>query len=510
MGPPFPQALLGALREAPGSPAFEQGSRTVSRGELLELVRRLAGAMRAAGLGPGRAVAIRTAVSPEAFAAHIAAHTLGCRVVGVRPGYTAGQLAHVLSMDVDAVLVDPSTAAPELSRASGRPVPLLSLGPCPGADDLLTRPGDGGSLDVAAQPDAVAALMFTSGSTGRPKGCAITYRALSEHWAWQPRAWSPVAAEMAARFERYLLFGTLASMVVFEFLGLCLLGGGTAVIPEDDGRPLFPHAIERYGITGSIVTVPKLCRMLDLLRDEPSRAQDGVGRLRALMVSGSPIGPTRLAEAADRLGPVVYQGYGQTEAGSISMLTPDDIAGGSPRVLASVGRPHPGIEITVRDERDREVAPGGTGEIHVRAPSLMSGYWGMPEETRDTLRDGRLRTRDLGRLDADGLLHLTGRTRDVIMVNAMVVYAGPIERVLAAHPGVAEAYVAGAPDEATGEAVHAFVVPAAGAVPDRGALAALVRAELGDDSVPSTFTVVPGVPVAAGGKPDKRALLRLL
>ncbi|WP_372510442.1 AMP-binding protein [Actinomadura madurae] len=83
----------------------------------------------------------------------------------------------------------------------------------------------------------MALLAFTSGSTGRPKGCAITYRALSEHWAWQPRAWGPVAAEFAAAFERYLLFGTLASMVVFEFLAPCLLGGGTAVIPEDDGGP---------------------------------------------------------------------------------------------------------------------------------------------------------------------------------------------------------------------------------------------------------------------------------
>ena len=98
---------------------------------------------------------------------------------------------------------------------------------------------------------------------------------------------------------------------------------------------------------------------------------------------------------------------------------------------------------------------------------------------------------------------------DVIMVNAMVVYAGPIERVLAGHPDLAEAYVVGAPDERTGEAVHAFVVPAAGRTPDREALTALVRESLGEDSVPRTITVVPGVPVATSGKPDKQALLAL-
>ncbi|GAA0847025.1 class I adenylate-forming enzyme family protein [Streptosporangium amethystogenes subsp. fukuiense] len=510
--PPFPHPLLEALRSSPGGPAFEQGDRIVSRGELLEIIRRLAGAMLDAGLGPGRAVAIRTDVTPEAFAAHMAAHALGCRVMGVRPGYPPAQLAHVLGMGVDALLVDRSTVTPELLGAAG-PVTLLSLGPCPevpgrsplAAIDLLAGADEGRPLACAARPDDVAALSFTSGSTGRPKGCAITYRALGEHWSWQPRVWSPVTDELATAFGRYLLFGTLASMVVLDFLGLCLLGGGTAVIPEDDGRPLFPYAIERHRITGSIVTVPRLCQMLDLLRDEPV----DVGCLRALMVSGSPIGPGRLAEAVDRLGPVVYQGYGQTEGGLISVLTSGDIAAFPDYALSSVGRLCSGVELSVRDEGNREVTAGGTGEIHLRSPYLMSGYWGDPEETRDTLRDGWLRTRDLGHLDEKGFLHLVGRTRDVIMVNAMVVYAGPIERVLSGHPDVGEAYVAGAPDELTGEAVHAFVVPAEGRVPDRDALAALVRAELGENSVPRTITIVSSVPIAASGKPDKRALLDL-
>ncbi len=126
--PLFPHALLEALRAAPGSPAFEHRERIVSRGELLELIGRLAAALRAAGLGPGRGLAVSLAISPEAFAAQMAAHVLGCRVVGIRPGYTPGQLAHVLDMDVDALLVDQSTATFELLTAAGR-TPLLSLGP---------------------------------------------------------------------------------------------------------------------------------------------------------------------------------------------------------------------------------------------------------------------------------------------------------------------------------------------------------------------------------------------
>ncbi|MGI5162024.1 class I adenylate-forming enzyme family protein [Microbispora sp. CA-102843] len=496
----FPHLLLETLRGSPGTAAFEQGTRIVSRGELLELIGGMAGAMRDAGLGPGKGVAVRTGLSPEAFAVQMAAHVLGCRVVSVRPGYTSRQLADVLGVGVDAVVLDRSTATPELLHAAGSAA-VLSLGPAPGAAgavDLLSHPGDDRFPAVTARPDDVALLTFTSGSTGRPKGCVLTYRALAAHWS-SHRGWSSIAPGFDESFHRYMLFGTLSSLVVQDFLASCLLGGGTAVIPDEDGRPLFPYAIERHRITGAIVTVPRLCQMLDLLREEPV----DVGSLRALTVSGSPVSPHRLLEAVHRLGPVVYVGYGATEAGVISMLTP----GESDHAPASVGRPHPSVEISVRDEEGRPVATGRTGEIHVRSPFLMAGYWGQPEETRDVLRDGWLRTRDLGHLDEIGLLYLAGRTRDVIMVNAIVVYAGPIERALAGHPDVAEAYVTGAPDERTGEAVHAFVVPAPGRTPDVTALAELVRAELGADNVPRTITTVSSVPVAPSGKPDKRALL---
>ncbi|WP_169985676.1 class I adenylate-forming enzyme family protein [Microbispora sp. H10836] len=502
----FPHVLLEALRDSPGTAAFEQGGRIVSRGEVLKLIGRMAGAMRDVGLGPGSGVAVRTGLSPEGFAAQMAAHVLGCRVVSVKPGYTPGQLADVLGVGVDAVVLDRSTATPELLQAAG-PATMLSLGPAPGvagAADILAHTGDDAYTGddrfpaVTARPDDAALLTFTSGSTGRPKGCVLTYRALAAHWS-SHRGWSSIAPGFDESFHRYMLFGTLSSLVVLDFLAPCLLGGGTAVIPDEDGRPLFPYAIERHRITGAIVTVPRLCQMLDLLREEPV----DVGSLRALTVSGSSVSPHRLLEALDRLGPVVYVGYGATEAGVISMLPP----GEGHDAPTSVGRPHPSVEISVRDEEGRPVATGRTGEIHVRGPFLMAGYWNQPEETRDVLRDGWLRTRDLGHLDETGLLYLAGRTRDVIIVNAIVVYAGPIEGALAGHPDVAEAYVTGAPDERTGEAVHAFVVPAPGRTPDHAALAELVRAELGADSVPRTITTVASVPVAPSGKPDKRALL---
>lgn len=459
----FPDSVIRVLLADSDRIAVEHGPRTVTRGELLAMIGTVAAGLRAAGLGPGSGVAMELDVSPESLAAYLAAYASGCRVVGVRPGLSQTQERHVIDNDVEQVLTDETVA--ELLRGPDEPVV------------------------VRARPQDVARLVHTSGSTGRPKGCTQTYGALSEHWSWG--AWSPETADLAGRMDRYLFFGTLASAVVQDLLALCLLHGGTAVIPELDDGPLFPGVIERLRISASIMNVPRLYQMLAALRDEPVDTSS----LRALIVAGSPLVPHRLAEAVERLGPVVFQSYGQTETGALAILTPRDIAAG---VLDAVGRPHSRVEIDIRD-----------GEIFTRSPYQMSGYWQDPEQTAEVLVDGWVRTRDLGHLDAQGFLHLTGRTRDVIIVDALPVYAGPIEQVLASLPDVDQAYVVGTPDDRRGEAVHAFVVPRDGRVPERAALSAAVREALGESSVPQTIEFVPEAPIAPGGKPDKRALLAL-
>ncbi|MGX1778778.1 class I adenylate-forming enzyme family protein [Nocardia brasiliensis] len=460
----FPGSIVRALQAEPGRVVVEHGARTVTRGQLLMMMGTVAGGLRERGLGPGRGVAMRVDVSAESLAAYLAAYTLGCRVVGVRPGLSARQLQHVLTNGVDAVLDDEQ-------------VRTLLAGPA--------RP-----VTVEARSGDIARVAYTSGTTGLPKGCAQTYRAMSAHWSWGEQTWSPETAALAACTQRYLLFGTLASAVVQDYLALCLLSGGTAIIPEPVGTDLFPDVIERLRITATIMNVPRLYQMLDALRANPTDTSS----LRAMVVAGSPLAPHRLADAVQALGPVVHQAYGQTETGGLTALTPTEIDSG---VLASVGRPLPGVAVDIRD-----------GEIYVRNEYMMSEYLGDPAETADVLVDGWVRTRDLGYL-ADGYLYLTGRARDVIIVDALPVYAGPIERLLAGHPDIDQAYVVGAPDDRRGEAVHAFVVPRPGRTPDSIALSALVRAELGESSVPQSYTVVPQAPTAASGKPDKKALLEL-
>ncbi|MGP3959828.1 class I adenylate-forming enzyme family protein [Nonomuraea sp. 3N208] len=477
---PYPRSVLDLLVAAGNRPVFEHGARTVTGAQMLGLVRRFAAGLRAAAIGPGDGLAMMLGVTPEAFAAMIAGYAVGARVVGVRPGLSDSQLRHMLHQDVAAVVTEAATGpehAPHTLTVS----------------ELLAAPDEGGPLHLSGRPHDVARLVYTSGSTGTPKACAQTYAAMNAAWTARPAAWPPAIRELASRLERYLVFGSLSSQVMMEYGVLTLAAGGTMVVADP---PAFPDAITKYRATASVITVPRLYKLVAAQRNAPG----DLSSLRALMVSGSPLEASRLREALDVLGPVVFQGYGQTETGTISMATPSDVP-------PSVGFPPDVIDVVIRDAGGKQVPAGVDGELYVRTPAQAIGYWAEPAQTAEVFIDGWVRTRDLGHFDEDGRLYLVGRTRDVIIVNANLYYAGPIERALATSPDIAEAYVVGAPDEDTGEAVHAFVVPVAGRALDLGSLRTLVSEQLGDACMPATITVIDEAPLTSNGKPDKRLLM---
>ncbi|MGW7518630.1 class I adenylate-forming enzyme family protein [Streptomyces sp. NPDC054796] len=488
MAEPFPGPVLDLLEAAGDRTVFEHADQEVSGARLLGMVRRAVNGLRQHGVGPGDGVAMLLGVSPGAFAAIIAAHVVGARVVGLRPGLTGPQREHLLR-DAGVWITDRPDGLGTRETGTGagtgaRTGTVLAL------DGLLSAEDDGVRARVLARPEDVARLLHTSGSTGVPKACAQTYAAMTAGWAHRPDAWPPAVRQLAGRLDRFLVFGTLASQVMMEYGLLALTAGGTLVTADP---PAFPDALVRHRATASVVTVARLTKLVADQRESPV----DLGGLRALMVSGSPLEPGRLREAVETLGPVVFHGYGQTETGMISMAAPGEPPG-------SLGVPP--VELEIRDASGRPVQQGTEGELFVRTPAQCSGYWREPALTAEVFSDGWVRTRDLGRLDASGRLWLTGRARDVIIVDANVYYAGPVERLLAVHPSVAEAYVVAVPDDSTGEAVHAFVVPSAGRTPDLGELRALVAADLGEACAPTRLTLIGEVPLTAAGKPDKRRL----
>ncbi|KOX24378.1 AMP-dependent synthetase [Saccharothrix sp. NRRL B-16348] len=474
---PFPRAVLDVLETAGGRPVFEHGSRVVSGAEMLDLVARIAAGLRGRGLGPGDGVVLLLGVNPEAFATILAAHAVGARVLGVRPGLPDDQVRHLLSLDVAAVITDTVPHEP---------------GPRALTVDALLKTRADGRPRCAGRPADVARLIHTSGSTGTPKACAQTYAAMTAAWTARPDAWPPAIRELASRLDRFLVFGSLSSQVMFEYAVVAITAGGAAVVADPPG---FPDAITRHRASASVITVPRLAKLVAAQRRDPA----DLSSLRALMVSGSPLTTDRHREALDVLGPVLFQGYGQSETGMISMATPADPPG-------TVGVPPAAVRVEVRDEDGAPTARGVDGELFVRTPGQADAYWADPARSAEVFADGWVRTRDLGHFDADGHLRLTGRTRDVVIVNANLHYAGPIERVIAEHPDVAEAYVVAVPDDDTGEAVHAYVVPTGDHGPDLPALRALVTARLGAACAPVAVTVIAEPPLAPSGKPDKRLL----
>ncbi len=486
----FPVRVTDRLAELGEAVLFEYAGREVTAAQTLSLVRRVTAALLRAGTEPGDGVALMTGVTPTAFAANLAAHVVGARVSGVRPGLTEGQLAYLLDERIRYALTDATTATEIVLRT--RPDLVLID---------LEQLADTEEQDLAprGRPEDVARVTYTSGSTGNPKGCAQTYAGVSADWPSRIELHSPAIRDLGSRLDRYLLHGTLSSQVMLDYAFLSMHhgeggSGGRLIIPTEDAP--FPELVAKHRITGSILPVPRLLALMAAVRDGSADASS----LRGLMVSGSPLDPHRYAEAQELLGPIVFQGYGQSETGLVSMLTPAE-ALASPNAMTSVGRPLPRNQVETRE-----------GEIYLKTPQQTIGYVNegdiLNEQPDVYLEDGWIRSRDLGGLDEQGFLHLEGRARDVIIVNANVYYAGPIERALAEHPLVDSAYVVGEPDEVTGEAIHAFVVLRSTTEIIDEELRQVVAERLGQASVPQSFTVIEQIPLTPGGKPDKKVLRR--
>ncbi|MFJ8476328.1 AMP-binding protein [Kitasatospora sp. NPDC094011] len=500
---PFPAALLTALAGDPSRAAFIHGSRTVTRQELLDQIDRLAGAYARYGLGPGSTLVVLVDTRPETFAAYVAGYLTGCRLVPLKPGFPDAGRRQVPA-ETDAWLVDRHTvgyARGELGGPGPRAA-LLSLGPCDGAVDLLAagRGTSGGPAAVRARPQDIARVVYTSGSSGVPKGCAHSYAALTSHWAWQPDTWSPAVRQLAARGERHLLTQPLEYAVGGDFMGLSLLSGGTVVIPEDYRLDTLLPVIERHRVTSLFLGSGALYRLLA----SPLARTTDLGSLRGLTFAGYPVHPARLVEAAELLGPVLHQSYGQCETGSLALLTPADAERHGPGVWHATGRPHPSVDIDIRDQDGRCAATGEAGNLYIRSPYQMSHYVDAPELTARTLHEGWLRTGDVARLDADGFLHVLGREGDTVTVDGRDFHPRTVADRFAAHPEVRQALVLPAGDAPA--RVDVYLVPAPGNRPDPAALTRRVRAELDLPDLIRSVTLIDEVPWNAHAKPDRDAL----
>ena len=343
--------------------------------------------------------------------------------------------------------------------------------------------------------------MYTSGTTGRPKGAVLQHRAVTANVA-QIASIAPIAPG-----ERYLIVAPMyhaaASIATFWIVRQ----GGALYIHEDFVPAEVVRALSEEGIVGATL-VPAMIQAC--LVGVPDIAKRNFDTLRFMIYGASPIAVETLRRAIDVFGCEFAQGFGMTETTAVATLLlsadPERALAGKPELLLSCGRSLPGTEIRIVDEADRELPRGEIGEILVKGPQLMRGYWNLPEASAEALRGGWMHTGDAAIMDDEGFVYIQDRVKDMIVSGGENVYPREIEDVLFTHPAVADAAVIGVPDTQFGEAVKAVVVLRAGAHATESELVDHCRAQLAGYKRPRSVDFIAELPRNASGKVLKREL----
>jgi acyl-CoA synthetase (AMP-forming)/AMP-acid ligase II len=480
-------------------------------GELQARVDRLAAAVVAAGVRPGDRVAIWAPNCWEWIVALLGLQSAGAVLVPLNTRYKGAEAADILRRsnarllfcvegflgnEYVSMLRGTGEELPDLERIvvlrddGTRPEGVASL------DEFVATATDEAAAEVdarvaALRGDALSDLLFTSGTTGAPKGVKLTHaqtlRAFGD--------WADIGGLRAE--DRYLCinpffhaFGYKAGIVAAFMTGATLVP--MAVFDLD--RVVEIIEAERISV------IPGPPTIYQSLLNHPGFDPTRTSTLR-LAVTGAAVVPVELVERMrSELGfDTVVTAYGMTEAsGCATICRREDSA---ETIATTSGRAFPGVEVQVVDDDGTPLPAGQAGEILVRGYNVMDGYFNDPEQTAETLTEhGWLRTGDVGVMDADGYVTITDRKKDMFIVGGFNAYPAEIERLLLAHPDVAQAAVVGVPDERMGEVGFAFVIPTHGASPDPAQIVAWSREQMANFKAPRHVEVVDELPLNASGK----------
>ncbi|TDB91422.1 fatty acid--CoA ligase [Actinomadura sp. KC216] len=462
---------------------------------------RIAGGLLASGIEPGDRVAWLGRNHPDYALLHLAAERVGAVTNPLNWRLSARELSAVIADAGPGIVVVQEEFEPLLrdSLPGGSSAPVVVIRGGGAADGFRAwyggfpaEPGGRGTRE--GDPTL---LYYTSGTSGRAKGVLYEAgrwtKALDAYpgWEWPE---SPVLLIVAPVFH--------VAGGVWTLYGLRL--GARISLVADASPAHVLGTLQKQGVTHAQL-VPA---MLRAVVDSGQVGAHDLSALRLVAYGSSPITPALLKAARAALGCDFVQVYGLTETcGTVCTLGADEHDEAGPH-LSSAGRPVPGAEVRVVDPVDgRVLPPGGVGEVTLRMPWMMAGYWGMPDKTAEVVdADGWFRSGDAGYLDESGHLYLTDRINDMIVSGGENIYPAEVENVLAEHPAVLEAAVVGQPDERWGESVLAVVVPRPGAEPDADEVIAFCRERLAHYKCPREVKVVEALPRNASGKILRREL----
>lgn len=524
----YPRAPLYSLLDdaagrGPRRPATNFFGRTISYGALSDQSNRLADALRGLGVAAGDRVALLLPNSPPFVVGYYGALKAGAVVVALNPLASEDELAAQLAdCGAETLITIPlfaATAAALRARSALRrlvvarladylPLPLnlamalretrqLSGVPSPRPLELralLDSPPGKGFVPAAVDPDALAVLLYSGGTTGMAKGIMLSHAACLAN-AHQVRAWGNLQPDDKVLAVLPLFHGYGMSVTMN---GALLAGGEIILLPRFNAREVL-KTIQRRRPT-FFTGVPTMFVAFSSL---PELGRYRLNSLKGIFVGAAPLTQAIKTTFEARTGGRMIEGYGLTETVTAIMANPYK----GEHKLGSVGIPFPDVEARVVSlEHGGELGPGEQGELVLRTPTMMLGYYNNPEATAEVLRQGWLSTGDIGSMDEDGYFYLTDRKKDLIIVGGFNVFPREVEEVLYQHPAVREGVVIGVPDDYAGERVKAFVVLHEGQTATEQELIAFLGERLTRYKVPATVEFRAELPKSMIGKILRRAL----
>ena len=503
------QLLFRTARRSPSSPAIRKGAALYADyGHFWDRVARLAGGMKTSlGLAKGERVALAMKNSPEYLEVLFACWAAGLAAVPMNAKLHRNEFKYMLENSGARVLFSNGGLTASLQSLMEETANLKRLVDCDGPEyaRLFTDPLP---APEAARGDELAWLFYTSGTTGRPKGAMLSHGNLMTMTLCYFIDVDAMSAQDTLLHAAPMSHGS--GLYCFP----AIAAGACQMIP-DSGQ------FEPEEIFGILEETPNLCffaapTMVTRLTAAAAASKHEVrsANLKTVIYGGGPMYVADLKAAMARFGPAFVQIYGQGESPmTITSLTrADHTASGHPRHderLASAGQAQSAVEVMIADEDDRPLPAGEVGEILVRGPSVMLGYWDNPEASAQTLRGGWLHTGDMGSLDEDGYLTLKDRSKDVIISGGSNIYPREVEEVLLRAEGVAEVSVIGVPHPDWGEEVLAFVAPKPGAEVTAEELDALCLSEIARFKRPKRYRFLERLPKNNYGKILKTELRRI-
>ena len=510
------ESLELRARENPTRPFVAFGEQRLTYGQVDQQAAALAAALHELGIEAGDRIALTLPNWPEFIVSAFAAAKLGAVIVPLNPRFTSPELQYALrhSESVAVVTAENWGGIDYLARFEQflGVLPDLQYVLSVGKEDLwyddrihqfedLVSSGEGRPFPRWEGPaDALFAIVYTSGTMGKPKGVALTHENLMSNAA--------TTAEAIGLTADDVVFGVNTLFNVFG-IGTGVLGtmaAGASLVLDEGLAPAEALAVvEREGVT-VIHGVPT---NFILALNEPTRASRNLSSLRTGIVAGAPVTEELAQRIMRDLVPGIRVGYGMTETGNtVSVNTPGDPRG---KQIATVGRPLDGTQVRVIDADGSVLPVESVGEVAIKGPGVMQGYYRQPGETAQVFTpDGFFLTGDLGMVDEEGYVHLIGRRKEMIIRGGFNVYPREVEDRLHAHPAVLDVAVVGLPDEILGEKACACIVPVEGAIVTGEEIRDFCREVLADYKVPDLVRFLDGFPLTGSGKVRRVELARMI